>query len=142
MPGTRIFSVLYRNTLFSGSATHITRVYDSSSAGGKGAFVTSVASLTSFILAPSYFYTRNANDSIEVICTSLVCSAIYIDDNDKLDITSSDVISVDGVSYFSMSYVVPNPVCPLPFDSEQPFLRECTSSPIRTRQLPVDTPIM
>ncbi|EGT30323.1 hypothetical protein CAEBREN_15151 [Caenorhabditis brenneri] len=92
-----------------GSNIHIARYYDGTKFNTRGAFVATSPSVTQYHNAKTTFYTRNANDTLELYCNVLACASITIDGT-KIQIADTKVVQkVDGISYYMFSITIANP---------------------------------
>ncbi|UMM41111.1 hypothetical protein L5515_017520 [Caenorhabditis briggsae] len=91
-----------------GSNIHIARYYDGTKYNSRGAFIATSPSMTQFHADSTSFYTRNANDSLEIYCTVLTCAKITIDTK-RISIADTKVVqSVDGTSYYIFVITIAN----------------------------------
>ncbi|EFO82854.1 hypothetical protein CRE_00888 [Caenorhabditis remanei] len=91
-----------------GSNIHIARYYDGSKFSSMGGYIATSPSVTQYHADSTAFYTKNANDSVEIYCTVLSCASISID-GVQIKITDTQVVqSVDGVSYYMFVITLAN----------------------------------
>ncbi|CAO4385092.1 unnamed protein product [Caenorhabditis nigoni] len=91
-----------------GSNIHIARYYDGTKYNARGAFIATSPSMTQFHADSTSFYTRNANDSLEIYCTVIACSKITIDTKNIVIADTKVVQKVDGVSYYIFVITIAN----------------------------------
>ncbi|CAI2357036.1 unnamed protein product [Caenorhabditis sp. 36 PRJEB53466] len=93
-----------------GTNAHIARYYDGSKYNVRGAFISTVPSIPQFHNDYTSFYTRNANDSVEIYCTVLTCAALTLDGSGVYNLANEMTTQkVDGISYYIFVITVAQP---------------------------------
>uniref|UniRef100_A0A1I7X6A6 ZP domain-containing protein n=1 Tax=Heterorhabditis bacteriophora TaxID=37862 RepID=A0A1I7X6A6_HETBA len=87
------------------SYIHVTRYLDGND--GSGAFLTTVPSVSQFINESSSFYTRNDNDTLEIICNLYSCLNMKIDNESLGDYNYTKRKMINNKMFFSIRLVIP-----------------------------------